>query len=128
MNLYSQRLMDHYRHKRNYGTLQEADFSSGKFNPSCGDSICFEGAINKSTITALAFEGKGCVISQATASLLSEHCKNKSIDAVLCLDSSFILTLLGIPLGPTRLTCALLPLQALQEGLTNYTKDNHARS
>jgi nitrogen fixation NifU-like protein len=122
MNLYRELLMDHYRHPRNYGKLSKADFSSGEYNPSCGDSVTFEGRIENNILTAMAFTGKGCVISQATASLLTEYCLRKSLADILAISKEDVVKLIGIELGPTRLMCALLPLQALQEGVLNYIK------
>ena len=120
MNLYHQEIMDHYRYPRNRGAVAGATFSSQEYNPSCGDRVQFQGIVHKGAITHIGFTGHGCVISQSTASMLTELVLNKSIKDVLVLDKDAILTMLGITLGPTRLKCALLPLQALQEGLKNY--------
>jgi len=120
MKLYQEELMDHYRNPRNFGMLESPDFSSKEHNPSCGDSVTFCGVICEGGIAALAFEGKGCVISLGVASMLSDFCKQKSVAEVIALDKEFIVTMLGIPLGPTRLKCALLPLQALQQGIAAY--------
>ncbi len=120
MNLYQEIVMDHYRHPRNYGSLEYYDFSSDQINPSCGDSILMQGIIENNVIKELKFTGKGCVISQATASMLTQACREKSIDEVRSLDSTFIKKLIGIELGLLRIKCALLPLQALQEGIRFY--------
>jgi len=120
INLYRERLMDHYRHPRNKGRLENPVFSSGQFNPSCGDSVSFEAQVQENKITALVFEGKGCVISQATASLLTEFAVGKELSELLKIDKDFMLKLIGMELGPTRLKCALLPLEALQEGIKKY--------
>lgn len=122
MNLYRERLMDHYRHPRNKGRLENPDFTSGQFNPSCGDSITLDARVQDGTIKEISFEGKGCVISQATASLLTELAKGKTLVELLHLDETAMLELVGMQLGPTRLKCALLPLEALQEGIKNYQK------
>ena len=117
MNLYREKLMDHYRYPRNQGRLTKPDFTSGEYNPSCGDSISFDGRVKNNELIEIAFEGKGCVISQATASLLSGHCKGMEINAILALEKKDMLALIGMELGPTRLRCALLPLEALQGGI-----------
>ncbi|MEX0940480.1 MAG: SUF system NifU family Fe-S cluster assembly protein [Candidatus Babeliales bacterium] len=122
MNLYREILMDHYRHPRNRGQLEKPDFSSGQFNPSCGDQVSFEGMVNNDIITQVKFTGKGCVISQASASLLSELIEGKSIEDALALNKEDMQKLIGMQLGPMRLKCALLPLEALQQGLQNYKK------
>lgn len=120
MNLYQEILMDHYRHPRNRGICDAADFLSERLNPSCGDQIQFAGRITEGSITTLCFDGRGCVISQATASMLSESLKDKPIEDILGLDKDFVLSMIGMQLGPTRLKCALLPLQALQAGIVQY--------
>jgi nitrogen fixation NifU-like protein len=102
--------------------LENPDFSSGQFNPSCGDSIALDAKLQNDRIKEIFFEGKGCVISQATASLLTELAKGKTMVELLNLDEAAMLELVGIDLGPTRLKCALLPLEALQEGIKKYQK------
>lgn len=120
MQLYREQLMDHYRNPRNKGRLKAADFSSARYNPSCGDSVSFEGAVQAKTLHAVAFDGFGCVISQATASLISEAVKGKPLADVMQLGEEFVRELLPMALGPVRFKCALLPLQALQGGVTQY--------
>jgi nitrogen fixation NifU-like protein len=122
MDLYQQTLMDHYRYPRNRGTLDNADFKSGLYNPSCGDKVSMEGCVQEGILTKVVFEGTGCVISQATASLLTEVLVGKSIQDIAALDNEFLHTILGMELGPIRFKCALLPLQALQEGLATFIK------
>ena len=116
-NLYQEILMDHYRHPRNRESLESPDFSSMSHNPSCGDSVQFEGMVSNGCIEKLAFQGTGCVISQAMASILSEKLVGKAMSEVQLLDKDYVLGILGMQLGPTRLKCAMLPLQALNEGL-----------
>ena len=120
MNLYKEELTDHYRNPRNKGTLQEPDFASIQHNPSCGDSISWQGRIQAGIITALAFEGKGCVISQGASSMLSGAVLGQSRAYIMQLDSVFMRELIGLELGPTRLRCVLLPLEALQQGIIAY--------
>lgn len=120
MNIYQEILMDHYRHPRNRVRIANADFASEQHNPSCGDSVHFSGSIVGNAITRVGFEGKGCVISQAAASLLTESVIGKTVDQVLVWDAATMLALLGMQLGPVRIKCALLPLQALQQGLREY--------
>ncbi len=120
MNIYQQELMDHYQHPRNRGAMEHADFSSSVLNPSCGDSVCYEGTVDQGRVTDVVFSGKGCVISQATASMLSEKVKGQALQDLMLLDKQSVLSLIGIELGPTRLRCALLPLEALHKGLSSY--------
>lgn len=120
LNLYQEILMDHYRNPRNNGVLAECDFRAEQRNSSCGDEVIFTGIVRDNTLIDVAFQGKGCVVSQATASLLSEHVKNKTLDDILALDKDDLIAMLKMPLGPVRLLCALLSLTALQNGIREY--------
>lgn len=122
MDLYQQELLDHYYHPRNRGTLPHADFSSGEHNPSCGDSVSMQGIVKNDQLEEIYFQGSGCVISQAAASMVTEKYKNKSLKDILSLDKQNVLDLVGIKLGPTRLKCALLALHALQHGIIEYQR------
>lgn len=117
MNIYQERLMDHYRHPRHRGIIEKPDFSSGVHNPSCGDSLSVTGQINGGIITAIAFDGFGCVISQATASILAEAVYQKSVDYALKFDKDALIALVSVQCGPTRLKCVLLALDALHGAL-----------
>lgn len=120
MNLYQDVLIDHYRNPRNRGVLDHADFKSGENNPSCGDSVSMYGRVEDGILIAIGFEGFGCVISQAAASLLTEQVVGKSVQDIMKLDAAFMRALVGIELGPTRVRCALLALEALQRGIKEY--------
>lgn len=121
-NLYQEILMDHYRNPRNNGVINRCDFRSEQRNSSCGDELFFTGIIKNNRLAEVLFKGKGCVISQATASLLSEMTKNKSLDAILALDKNDLIAMIGMQLGPVRLLCGLLSLTALQSGIVDYKK------
>lgn len=121
-NLYQETLMNHYRKPRNKGIIQNPDFCSGSYNPLCGDAVSMGGIITDDILTAIMFEGKGCVISQAGASLLTQKASGRSIGEINDFDANVMQSLIGISLGPTRLKCALLPLHALQEGLKKYVQ------
>ncbi len=122
-NIYQEKLMDHYKNPRNKKKIENPDFSTGRKNPSCGDSILIEGILEKDIpsgqikIIDMGFDGSGCVVSQAAASILLQNCVGKTVDEVLKLDKDDILKLLGIPLGPNRIKCALLSLEALKSSL-----------
>ena len=130
MDIYKAQLLDHYRAPRNRGLLPAPDFASQACNPSCGDSVSIQGCVggdgtgdgveDRVIVTVLAFQGSGCVISQATASLLTEYAMGKSFDEILGITTERILELVGMQLGPTRLKCALLPLDALKQALEQY--------
>jgi nitrogen fixation protein NifU and related proteins len=118
-NIYQEKLMDHYKNPRNKKKINNPDFSSGQQNPSCGDSILVEGKLQDNKIIQIGFDGAGCVVSQAAASMLLQKCIGKTVEDVLKLNKDDILQMIGIPLGPNRIKCALLSLQALQESLKN---------
>src|ERR1700733_229652 len=120
MQLYKEELLDHYRFPRHKGRLIQADFSSRQHNPSCGDQVCFEVKIYNGLIAEIAFEGAGCVISQASASMIAVLVKDKPIAYCINLADADVLHLIGMDLGPTRLKCALLALFALQEGVRSF--------
>ena len=118
--MYQEELMDHYHHPRHRGTLQSPDIDSGQYNPSCGDSVIMQAQVTDGIISDIAFEGKGCVISQATASMLAVYALHKTPHFMLQFSVEDLMQLIKIPLGPTRLKCALLALHALQEGIKKY--------
>jgi nitrogen fixation NifU-like protein len=122
MQLYKEELLDHYRFPRHKGKLVQPDFTSGQHNPSCGDQVSFEAKLANGMLIEVAFDGVGCVISQATSSMLAELVKDKSIHYVASLTTTDILSLIGMDLGPTRLKCALLSLYALQDGMRQHIK------
>lgn len=113
--LYQEELLDHYRHPRNSGVLENAQYTTHMFNPSCGDQVSMQALMRDGSLEAIRFQGQGCVISQAAASLLTEVCIGKSLTALEALTKDDMLALVKISLGPTRLRCALLSLDALQE-------------
>ena len=120
MDLYKESLMDHYRNPRNHGKLENPDFSTTGDNPSCGDSILMEGIIKDGILTDVKFSGYGCVLSQASSSMLSEQAKGKKIEEILKMDKNYMMKLVGSQLGPNRLQCAMLSLEALQKGIKIY--------
>lgn len=122
LNLYQEILMDHYRNPRNNGIIDACDFRAEQRNSSCGDEVLFTGVIKDNILVDVLFKGKGCVISQATASLLSEYAHHKSLETILALDKDGLIAMLGMELGPVRLLCGLLPLTALQSGIQSYKK------
>lgn len=122
--MYEKRLKEHYHNPKNYGLLENHNFISQEYNPSCGDSITFQGFIESNMLKQLQFTSNGCILSKATASLLTELCIGKSITTLASLTINDILDLVGIPLGPLRSKCALLPLDALHKGIIGLTKNS----
>lgn len=124
LKLYQQELLEHYRYPYNKKTLDNAQIHSGILNPSCGDSIEIYIALEDDRAKEIAFQGSGCVISQAAASLLAKKYENYTLAGLLNITKDDMLTLIKIPLGPTRLRCALLVLEALHQGILEYKKSN----
>lgn len=120
MKFYKEILMDHFQNPRNRGRLENPTFCTQEYNPSCGDSISFEGIIENGVLKALAFEGRGCVISLATASMLTEFFVGKNIEEVLKFEPENLKDIIGFDVGPMRIKCAALSLIALKEGILAY--------
>ena len=110
-------ILDHYRHPRNHGTIEHPTVSREEFNPLCGDKIRLDLLIEDGIIADLRFTGRGCTISQASTSMLTEALKGQTVEAAKAFGKDDVLDLLGISIGYTRLKCALLGLKALKVGV-----------
>lgn len=119
---YEQELLRHYRASAFKGQLQSPTWTSDSFNPSCGDSIRFASIMNNDHLEVVRFEGAGCVISQATASLLAEKVQGQTLATLVELKEEDVLDLVKIPVGPTRSRCVLLSFEALKQGLSTYAR------
>ena len=115
-DLYRDNIIDHYQNPRNRGTLENPDISYQDSNPVCGDEIRIDLKVQDGRVIDARFNGRGCSISQASASMLVEDIIGKSLDEVRHIEKQDILDMLGIPLGPVRLKCALLSLKVLKAG------------
>jgi nitrogen fixation NifU-like protein len=117
-DLYRELIIDRYKNPQMRGELEPKDFSYEDDNPLCGDRIRIDVRVDTANkITAAAFSGEGCAISQASADLLVESVVGKELDEVKNLSKDDILEMLGIELGPVRLKCALLSLKVLKAGV-----------
>lgn len=121
MDLYREHILDHYKHPRNFGHLDGANVSSEEINMSCGDKIRMEIIVNDNLIKDIRFSGEGCAINQASASMLTEKVKGLHIDEVMKFDLQYVETLLGTALTPSRVKCAMLPLEAIQKAIWTQT-------
>jgi len=115
--LYREAILDHYKHPRRKGHIDEPDIHYRDTNPFCGDEITIELKVADGVVVDAAFDGRGCAISQASASMIMEEIVGMSIADLKEWGKEDILELLGIEIGPVRLKCALLPLKALKAGL-----------
>ena len=120
-DIYREIILDHYRNPRNKGKLPDADISTHDSNPLCGDEIDIHMKIFGDKITDVKFEGRGCAISQASASMLTEMVMNKPLTNVKDIAKTDILENIGLTnLGPARVKCALLALKVMKLGMVNY--------
>jgi nitrogen fixation NifU-like protein len=116
-DIYREIILDHYRNPRNKGTLDPNDFSYEDVNPLCGDEVRIDVRVKDDKIDEIAFSGRGCAVSQASASILMEMVEGKSLDDVKSITKDDLLEEIGIPVSPARLKCALLGLKVLKAGL-----------
>jgi nitrogen fixation NifU-like protein len=113
-DFYKEYILDHYRNPRNFGHLAQVDASAEDLNPLCGDKIRFELQIEDGRVTDVRFSGKGCAISQASASMLSESIKGERLEDVARLPIQTVLDNVGIGISPARMKCATLSLKVLK--------------
>jgi nitrogen fixation protein NifU and related proteins len=123
MALYSEVLLDHFRHPRNYGSLVAPHVSYENFNPLCGDRIRIELNLNNQIVKEARFRGDGCAISMAAASILTEMIVGRDIQEVGALSDENLISALESEIKPARVQCARLPLEALREGLREYRQE-----
>lgn len=117
-DLYRKHILDHYAHPRNWGHLHRPDIVADADDPSCGDQVHIEiGLDPEGRVAQVAFEGEGCMVSMASASIFTEHIRGKSLEELESLTDDDFLAVLDAPIGPSRRRCALVPLVALRAGL-----------
>lgn len=116
-DFYRENILDHYKHPRNHGTLENPDIRYEDANPLCGDRIRMDIRLKEDRIEQIRFSGHGCSISQAAASMLCEAVEGKPLEEVKKLSRDDVLDMLGIELGPVRLKCGLLALKTLKAGV-----------
>lgn len=117
MDIYQQNILDYYKHPRHHGEVKGATHHAEVANPLCGDRIELWLKLDGDKVTAVGWGGEGCVLSQAAASMLAEALVNKTLPQVKAVDRGKVLEMVSVELGPNRLKCALLPLEALRAAL-----------
>ncbi len=117
MSLYQDTILDHYHNPRNFGLLENATHQATALNPTCGDKLSLTLVIDDDTLCHIGFEGEGCAISLASASLLYESLLGKKVEEVAALEPTEVLRLTGLTLSPGRMKCALLSLETLKKAL-----------
>ncbi len=113
MSIYGDIILDHYHYPRNKKKLDKPTKTVHVDNPLCGDSLDMEIKVSGGKITEIGFSGEGCAISLASASLLTEYVKGKSVSKITSINKDNVIGLLNIELSPNRLKCALLPWEGL---------------
>ncbi len=120
-DLYREAILDHYRRPRNRGEIPEAQIKFRDTNPLCGDVVEFHIKVDgNNTVQDVRFNGEGCAISQASASMMTQLIKGKSMEWFKQLGKKDVLKMMGIDPGPTRIKCALLPLKIVKAGVYQY--------
>ena len=123
MNPYGETIQEHFRHPRNYGSLDAPDIRHEEVNPLCGDRVRIEVSIGADgTIAAARFQGDLCMIAKAASSLLTEMIAGLPIDGIEDFPERRLLEALEAEIQPARLKCALLPLEALRSGVAEWQK------
>jgi nitrogen fixation NifU-like protein len=116
--LYREVILDHYKNPRNHGLLEPADAQAEGQNPLCGDEITVTVRLDADDrIEEVGFDGRGCAISQAATSMLTDLVKGRTVHDVAAMNKEVLLDELGIPLTPVRLKCAILGLGVLKLAL-----------
>ena len=115
-NLYRDFILEHYRAPHNRGVLEPHDLHFADSNPTCGDELSMTIQLDdaKDRVIDVAHDGRGCAISQASASILTDELRGMTLDEVRGIDPREVIEALGVPIGPARLKCALLSYKVLQ--------------
>ena len=116
-DFYRENILDHYKNPRNSGHLDHPTTSAEGVNPLCGDELSVELEVENGVVTDIRYNGRGCAISQAATSMLTEIVQGKTAMQVATMPREELLDELGIPLTPMRLKCALLGLTTLRVAL-----------
>jgi nitrogen fixation NifU-like protein len=116
-DLYRDYILEHYRRPHNFGVLDAPTASFEGANPLCGDRITMQIGIRDGVVAEIAFTGRGCAISQASASLLTDEIMGMPVEKAEAFRADDLLDLLGIDISPARLKCAMLSLETLEHAL-----------
>ena len=116
-SIYREQILDHNKNPRNKGMLDHPQFTYEDVNPLCGDEIRMDVQTDGGLVTDIRFSGRGCAISQAAASILTEMVEGQTLDNVKAISRDDLLEELGVPISPARMKCAMLGLKVLKAGI-----------
>jgi nitrogen fixation protein NifU and related proteins len=120
-DFYRENILDHYKNPRNHGHIEQPSAVAEGVNPLCGDELAIELKVEDGVVTDVRYNGRGCAISQAAASMLSDAVKGKPVAELSDIGKDDVLDELGIPLTPIRLKCAMLSVGVLKVALNQLT-------
>ena len=126
--MYMEHILDLYKNPLNFGILDNADFKERCFNPSCGVEVEVQVKLKDDKVDDIKFIGRGCAISVAAASLLTENIKGKLLNDINNLTREDMMELVGIEVGPARVKCITCSLVSLREGIRSYLEGKNVRS
>ena len=118
-DLYRDYILEHYRRPHNFGVLENATTTQEGANPLCGDRITLQLRVADGQIAGVGFTGRGCAISQASTSLLTDEIKGKPVEKASAMTAGDVLEMLGIEISPARMKCAMLSLETLHGALAS---------
>lgn len=122
--IYRDKILESYRHPKNYGSIDDAQIKVKESNPLCGDDMEMHLKLDSNNkVSDIKFTGRGCAISIASASMLTELVKGRSLEELRSMDKQELLQKLGIDslqLNPVRIKCALLSLKTLKVGVVSH--------
>jgi len=124
-SLYKEIVLDHYKNPHNFGTLDPADYTAEDSNPLCGDQVRMDLRVEDGIVTDVKFSGRGCAVSMASASILTDMILGQPLEEVRAITRDDLLEEIGIPVSPARMKCATLGLTVLNLSLA--LKEAHAR-
>lgn len=125
-DMYQDNILDHYESPSHRGVLENPTFTIRDLNPLCGDEVCIQARVDQDQrLAAIRFEGQGCVISLAAASMLMEEVEGKTLAEVKQMGRPEMLALLGVPLTTMRVKCAMLPFRALEKAIRRYEEQGN---
>ncbi|HUC38648.1 MAG TPA: SUF system NifU family Fe-S cluster assembly protein [Candidatus Acidoferrum sp.] len=120
MDIYVEEIISHYEHPHNKGKMEGSDADFHEDNPLCGDTLTIHIKVKSGKISDISFEGSGCAVSQAAASMLTDHVKGMQLDEVKKIGYDGVKEMLGIDPGPARMSCATLAIKTLTGAIFVY--------